>query len=79
MCKKKNIFMYFLNYYQPCTIDSVKNRALLKNLPKIRGEKRQWSENRYGLSVVRVYSTTIIIIMACLLLYMFVVFLANQI
>ena len=33
LCAKKNIFMYFLRYYKPCTIDSVKNRALLKNLP----------------------------------------------
>ena len=32
--KKKIIFMYFLSYYKPCAIDSVKNRALLKNLPK---------------------------------------------
>ena len=31
--RKKFIFMYFLNYYKPCTIDSAKNHALLKNLP----------------------------------------------
>ena len=35
LCVRKFfIFMYFLSYDKPCTIDSVKNRALLKNLPK---------------------------------------------
>ena len=35
LCVRKNfIFTYFLSYYKPCTINSAKNRALLKNLPK---------------------------------------------
>ena len=40
LCAKKNIFMYFLSYYKPCTIDSAKNHALLKNLSKIKKNKK---------------------------------------
>ena len=39
MCKKNFNFMYFLSYYEPCTIDSAKNRTLFLPLPKGRGEK----------------------------------------
>ena len=31
--RKKFIFMYFLSYYKPCTIDSAKNHKLLNNIP----------------------------------------------